>query len=143
MDLDTLLRDTAFVPYPTPRDLAAGRSALDAATLTSGRRVAAIGRARSRRLRRLGLAAIVAAATSVVVVIGPTVDLGGSHPAADANAAQVLLQAGAAAGAQPGGWPEATYWHSVSSYHQGSGAVHRREIWIGQPEHRCARGRRC
>lgn len=131
MDLDTLLRDTASVPDPSPHDLAAGRDALDAATMTSARRVTAVRVARRRRTRRLGLVAIFAAAASLVLVIGPTVDLGDSPPAATANAAQVLFRAGAAAGAQPGGWPDAAYWHSVSSYRQGSGASHLREIWIG------------
>lgn len=135
MDLDTLLRDTASVPYPTPQALAVGRATLDAASAAAARRRGEAGRARSRRLtrrtRRLGLTALVAAAVSAVFVIGPTLALDGSRPTANAEAAQVLVRAGAAAGAQPGGWPTAPYWRSVSSYRQGSGAVHRREIWIG------------
>ncbi|MCW2601223.1 MAG: hypothetical protein JWM02_3052 [Frankiales bacterium] len=131
MDLDTLLRETAAVPDPSPHALASGRTVLAAATAASGRRLCAIGRARSRRTRRLGLTAIVASAASLVLVIAPTVDLNGGRPVATADAAQVLLRAGTAAGAQPGGWPDAAYWRSVSTYHQGSGATHRREIWIG------------
>lgn len=60
MDLDTLLRDTAYVPDPTPHDLAAGRSALDVATMTSTRWVAVARHARRRRTRLLGITAIVA-----------------------------------------------------------------------------------
>ena len=159
MDLDTLLSDTATVADPTPHDLATGRSALDAATMISARRVAWIRRAKRRGL---GLSAILAAAASLVLIIGPmlrtgphltaarptaasttvapnrtqasaspTVDTGKSTPPVTLNVSLVLYQAGAAAGAQPGGWPDATYWHSVSSYQQGSGPVHRREIWLG------------
>lgn len=61
----------------------------------------------------------------------PAVDPGNSQPAASPNASQVLLRAGTAAGAQPGGWPDAAYWHSVSSYRQGSGPLLRREVWAG------------
>lgn len=131
MDLDTLLQDTASVPDPTPRALTAGRLALDTAATSGRRQVAAIGRAHNRRRRRVLLTGLVASAASVVLVIGPTIGLGGSHPVARAGAAQVLRQAGAAAGAQPGGWPDAAYWHSVSSHYQGSGPTFRREIWIG------------
>jgi len=130
MDLDTLLRETASVPDATPLELAAGRSALDAAIMTSARRVAVARHARRRRRGLVGITAIVASAASLVLVFGPTVSLSGP-PAASASAAEVLMRAGAAAGAQPGGWPDAAYWHSVTSYRQGSGAVHRREIWIG------------
>ena len=118
------------MPDPSPHALAFGRTALDAATAASGRR-GAIGRARSRRTRRLGPSALVASAASLVLVIAPTIDLNGGRPGASADAAQVLLRAGTAAGEQPGGWPDAAYWHSVSTYHQGSGATHRPEIWIG------------
>ena len=157
MDLDTLLSDTATVADPTPHDLATGRSALDAATMMSARRVAWVRRAKKRGL---GLSAILAAAASLVLIIGPmlrtgprltaarptstrvapnrtqasaspTANRGKSTPPVTLNVSLVLYQAGAAAGAQPGGWPDATYWHSVSSYQQGSGPAHRREIWLG------------
>jgi hypothetical protein len=154
MDLDTLLRDTAFAPHPTPRDLAAGRSALDAATLVSARRVAWVRRAKRRGL---GAGAILAAAASMVLVAGPvlsqdpgptnaspTVDPTMTSPAAGTpggpgsntppvtlNVSLVLFRAATAAGAQPGGWPDAPYWHTVSSYHQGSGPTKRRESWMG------------
>jgi hypothetical protein len=154
MDLDTLLRDTASVANPTPRDLAAGRAALDAATRISARRVATV---RRMKRRGLGLAGILAAAASLVLVIGPllnpdpipvaatptvnpsksqpatrpTVDPGTSTAPVTLNVSLVLFRAGAAAGAQPGGWPDAAYWRTVSSYHQGTGPTMRREIWNG------------
>ena len=72
MDLDTLLRDAASVADPTANDLAAGRSALDA-TPVSARRVAWVRRAKRRGL---GLSAILAAAASLVLVIGPILNPG-------------------------------------------------------------------
>lgn len=136
MDLDTLLHETARVPDPTPQALASGRAALDAAVATTARmadraRVARDRRARSRRSRRIGLIALIAAAASLAVVVAPSLNLGTHRPRASAEAAQLLIRAGAAAGAQPGGWPDARYWHAVSVYQQGSGPVHRREIWVG------------
>jgi hypothetical protein len=154
MDLDTLLRETASVPDPTPHALAAGRSALDAATMISARRVAAV---RHMKRRGLGLGAILAAAASLALVIAPllnpgpsptatspTATPGKSQPAANAtvgkgkstapvtlNVSLVLFRAGAAAGAQPGGWADAPYWHTISSYHQGTGPMLRRESWMG------------
>lgn len=154
MDLDTLLRDTASVPDPTPHALTTGRSELDAATMISARRVVAV---RRMKRRGLGLGAVLAAAASVVLVVGPALDLGDSTPTANPtvdpaktqpaasptvdqgkstapvtlNVSLVLFQAGAAAGAQPGGWPDAAYWHTISSYHQGTGPTLRRESWMG------------
>jgi hypothetical protein len=159
MNLDTLLRDTASVADPTARDLAAGRSALDAATTISARRVAWVRRAKRRGL---GLSAILAAAASLVLIIGPMLNPGprsttaspaaatpratsaSSQPTASPtgyeggptapaalNVSLVLFRAANAAGTQPGGWPDAAYWHTVSTYHQGSGPTHRRESWMG------------
>lgn len=158
MDLDTLLRDTATVADPTPQDLAAGRSALDAATTISARRVAWV---RHAKRRGLGLSAILAAAASLVLVIGPMLNPGPSPTAArppanptdtpdksqpatsptvakgkstssvTLNVSLVLFRAGEAAGAQTGGWPDAAYWHTISSYHQGTGPTLRRESWMG------------
>ena len=149
MDLDTLLRETASAPDPTPQNLAAGRSALDAATMTSARRVAAV---RHMKRRGLGLGAILAAAASLALVIAPLlnpgpsptatpgtgqpaasphVDKGKSPASVTLNVSLVLFRAGAAAGAQPGGWPDAPYWHTISSYHQGTGPMLRRESWMG------------
>jgi len=103
--------------------------------------------------RGLTLLAVLVTAVSVVLVIGATVDLEDKPPAAtptagpskarptispskgqptaSLNITDVLQQAGAAAGDQPGGWPEASYWHSVSSYRHGSGPLVRREVWAG------------
>ena len=154
MDLDTLLRDTASVADPTPNDLVAGRVSLDAATMISARRVVAV---RRMKRRGLGLAAILAAAASLVLVIGPLLNPGPrptsaiptaepskstpaasptAHPVQDTppvtlNLSLVLFRAATAAGAQPGGWPDAAYWHTVSSYHQGTGPTLRRESWMG------------
>ena len=97
--------------------------------------------------------AVLVTAVSLVLVIGARVDLDGnrpaatptvgpsrghpaggpssSPPAASLNISDLLQQAGAAAGDQPGGWPEAPYWHSLSSYRQGSGPPVRREVWAG------------
>jgi hypothetical protein len=99
---------------------------------------------RRAKKRGLSLLAILVAAASLVLVIGATLDLDGDQraaapavrpdkglPTADASISQVLLQAGHAAGNQPGGWPDAAYWHSVSSYRQGSGPLVRREVWAG------------
>lgn len=129
MDLDTLLRDTTFAPDPTPQILATGRLALEAAVLASDRAAEPVGRHRPRHSRRFGIAAVLAVAACLTVVIGPTVDVG-HRPASQAAATQVLLRAAAAAGAQPGGWPEAAYWHSVSTHTVGPG-TYRREIWLG------------
>jgi hypothetical protein len=154
MDLDTLLHETAAVADPTPRDLAAGRAALDAATTISARRVVAV---RHMKRRGLGLSAILAAAASLALVFGPihnpdpspiaasptvatgtsqpaphpTVDKGKSIAPATLNVSLVLFRAATAAGAQPGGWPDAAYWHTISSYHQGTGPILQRESWMG------------
>ncbi len=128
MHLDTLLRDTSSVPDPTASALAAGRADLEAA-LTPAVHVITLKSVRRRRARRLALTALVASAASIALVVGPTVPFGGK-PHANASAAQVLLRAGAAAGAQAGNWQDAEYWHSVSSYVRDGQDV-RREIWIG------------
>lgn len=107
------------------------------------------------RAKRRGLTilAILVTAISLVLVIGAAVALEGklpeptptispstahpgispgkSLPTASLNLSDVLHQAGAAAGDQVGGWPQASYWHSVSSYRHGSGPLVRREVWAG------------
>lgn len=125
MNLDTLLHDTAAVPDPTPAALASGLATMNAAL--DARHVVAL---RRRRNRRRGLIASLTAAAASLVLVVPTLNVGGSGPADTARASAVLLRAGAAAGAQPGGWPDAAYWHSVSTYER-SGSTFRREIWIG------------
>jgi hypothetical protein len=105
--------------------------------------------ARGGKKRGRTLLAVLVAAASLVVVVGATADLDRHPPAttpttiptpagpdrgqptAALTITQVLLQAGAAAGNQPGGWPEASFWHSASSYRQGSGPLVAREVWAG------------
>jgi hypothetical protein len=128
MDLDLLLKQTGRVT-DAPAALAAGRAALDDATARGTARVIALKR---RRHRRAALGSLVAAAAAAVVAV-PAVGLRGA-PTASAGASQVLLQAGRSAGAQPGDWQSAAYWHSVSRHHQGNGPTFTREIWIGHHE---------
>lgn len=114
MDLDTLLATTSDV---------------DADPVVLQRVSASLQGASPLRRRRARSLALVAAAAAAVVAV-PVVGLGGHRPAASADAAQVLLAAGRAAGAQQGDWQSAAYWHSVSRYSQG-GPVQTRETWIG------------
>lgn len=134
MNLDELLSETATVAEPAPHVLESGRRALGSAMSDPVDAVASSQAAqrprRPQRRRRLVLVAAAVAAASVVV-LGPVTDLGGG-PGASAAASQVLLRAGAAAGAQPGGWPDAAYWHSISEHRRGADdPVQRREIWLG------------
>jgi hypothetical protein len=80
---------------------------------------------RPGRRRLVGLAAA-AVLVAVAAIMGPS--LLGSR-GSSAEAATILLQAGHSAGQQPGGWPDAPYWHSVSTY-QRDGRTFTREIWI-------------
>ena len=91
---------------------------------------------RTRRSYRLGLTAIVAAAATAALVIGPTIGTDDTLPPATA-AAQVLLKASAAAGDQGEGWPNATYWHIVIDrqylkFSPTPEAVEREEAWWGR-----------
>lgn len=132
MDLDTLLRDTSAIAPPTGRALDDGRTRLDDEVRRATRTQVVRIRDR-RRLRRPLLVGLVAGAAAVALVVGPTVDVGGVRPSVSAQAAQVLVAAGRAAGTQPGDWQDARFWHSVSSYSRGGQEV-RREIWIGHRE---------
>jgi hypothetical protein len=125
MRLDTLLHETGVIADPPPDALAAARTRLDA-EMTS-----ASARSSRGRSRAVAVVAVAAAAATIALLVAPTLDVGRGEPAATAQAAQVLRRAGAAAGAQPGGWPDAPYWHSVSEYRQGAEPPVRREIWIG------------
>jgi len=49
-------------------------------------------------------------------------------PTTDVTAATLLRKVGAAAGAQPGGWPNAAYWYVKSTYIRAS-KPYTREIW--------------
>jgi hypothetical protein len=140
MDLDTLMKETAPVADPTPRVIEAGRGALTAALEpvlpANARRHDTIGRVRRSRARRLGLAGAVAATATIGLLFGPTFNLLGTRNGSSAEAAQVLMRAGAAAGAQPGGWPNAKYWYSIATTTEphtavNVGGTYRRQIWIG------------
>ena len=112
MDLDTLLHETSHVP------------ATEIRTWTppaEGHR---------RFLTPVRLTAAAAGAAAVLVI--PAISLhSGSTPTASAAAAEVLHRAAVAAGAQPdGGWQDAKYWYSKSTYSR-DGHTFTREIWIG------------
>jgi hypothetical protein len=126
MDLDTLLHDTAPVPAPSTEVLAAGRGVLDAAIPAS---IALANR--RRQMRRRAAVAALAAAAAVVLVALPTISFHHAAPGGSASAAGVLRLAAQAAGEQPGGWPDADYWHSVSHYSRGGSAPVLREVWWG------------
>jgi hypothetical protein len=79
--------------------------------------------------RRLTLATVGAVAAVAVAITIPVMSLRGHEPTATANAATALPEAGAAAAAQPGGWPDAACWHVTSTYVRG-GRTYRRDIWI-------------
>ncbi len=124
MKLDDLLMETARVLDPREATLVAARARIQEAIDEAPTDLA------TRRISRRALAVIVGAAAAAVIVV-PVVSLNGDAPGATASAAGVLRQAGASAGAQPGSWPSARYWHSVSVYHQGEQSPVLREVWIG------------
>lgn len=132
MELDTLLRDTRGVPAPTAHSLDDGRAALEHATGAATVRVAAARRLKRRRRSRVGVLALVGAAATAALVIGPTLDLGGDTPP-DSAAADVMLTAAAAAGAQPDLTTGAPYWYSLSESEDGAG-IRRQELWLGRTE---------
>jgi hypothetical protein len=95
--------------------------------------------------RKLTLTGAAAAVTAGVVTISVVSLGGGQHPAGGpghpavtgsgqpagyTTAATLLRAAGKAAGAQPGGWPDAAYWHATSVYVR-DGHTYHREIWLG------------
>jgi hypothetical protein len=126
MRLDDVLESTAAVQEPSPTALGAGRAAVHSALAArSGRRLSW-----RHRPVRIGVLVGAGAAIAAAVIAIPTVAFNGKQPAVRADAAAVLRQAAVAAGRQPGGWPDAEYWHSVSEYTR-HGTTVRREIWIG------------
>ena len=123
--LETLLDDTGRVDDLEPAGLARGRVVVHrAATAVTP----AVPPHLARRRRRLTLAGAAVAVAAAVVTV-PVVSFGGGGTSANADAAGLLRRAGAAAGDQPGGWPDAAYWHSASSYVR-EGRTFRREIWV-------------
>lgn len=129
MDLTLLLEQTA----PTDRDLTdetltRARTRLDDELRVAALRVRLARRARRRRATVVSLVSVAAAAA---LVIAPALDLGDVHRPESAEAAAVLVSAAAAAGSQAGGWPDAAYWHVVSTQETPDGTFPR-EVWIGR-----------
>lgn len=136
MSLDALLTRTAATTDPDPTVLAAARTVLDDRTRTA-QAVVLLHRRRARR-RRLGLTVTGVAAAAALVLVPLALD--GTTP--EAEAAEVLVAAGAAAAAQPDEVGDAPYWHTVS-IHAGRGAgqdpgpagtEYRREVWNARVE---------
>jgi hypothetical protein len=87
---------------------------------------AAVLRRRRRRRRALGVGGA-ASVLAVTVVLGL---LPGAGAAPDAAAAEVLTAAGKAAGEQPGGWADATYWHVTSEIQYAGQDARTRQSWL-------------
>jgi hypothetical protein len=135
---DDLLTAAGQVDDATPEQLRRAsvpvRAALsadpDAAPFTSRRPRASL----RRRLTLTGAAAAVTAGAVTVSVLslggGRQAASGPGQPTGYTTAATLLRAAGQAAGAQPGGWPHAAYWHATSVYVR-NGHTYHREIWLG------------
>jgi len=149
--LDELLSTTGQVDDVTPERLRQGRAALDTAVTAARNAQSAVqppqplrrpgrpGRSGTRgRLlaaRATAAAAIVAGTTVAVLAshsggsqVGPSTSAAPGS-GAGLTAAVLLRAAGQAAGAQPGGWPNAAFWHVASVYTR-SGKTYHRDIWI-------------
>jgi hypothetical protein len=127
--LDDLLSAAGRVDEITPGGLGRGRASLATAIAAPGTGGQAAPRWPARPGLRRGLALTgVAAAACAAAIIVP-VFAGQGRPGTEASAATLLLAAGSAAGAQPGGWPDAAYWH-VTSLYQRNGRTYHREIWV-------------
>lgn len=91
-------------------------------------------RARTRELRTVRRRTRTAAATLVVsgaLVVASVIGFGpGPGQSSSAAASQALIAAGAAAGEQPGGWPDATYWYVASEVQRIGEDAYRREMWL-------------
>jgi hypothetical protein len=119
--IDDLL-DEARPAVPPLRPAARDRgAAVLQAALTVER-----GARRRRRWVRGGIAAAVAAA---IVAAIPLVNVGGHHSGVDAEAATVLHHLADTAGRQPGGWPDAAFWYTKTSY-VSDGQHVTRQIWV-------------
>jgi hypothetical protein len=128
--LDDLLADTGRVNDLDAEAFQGARASLNEAVSTpvSSAVSATPGRASWGRHRTLVLAGGTAAAVAALITV-PVVGIGGSGPHGRADAAPLLREAGRAAGAQPGGWPDAPYWHVASSYVR-NGQTYQRDIWV-------------
>lgn len=159
--LDELLTTTAQVNDLAPAGLRDGRATLDAAIARTRDHQAEPLPLRGRRARRrrgpwlaaAGTAAAVAVATGTTVAVMSahqgvkpaageepgTVHSSTGAPSAgnttgggtELTAAAVLDAAGKAAGAQPGGWANAAYWHVTEVYLR-AGKTYHREIWTAR-----------
>lgn len=91
-------------------------------------------RTRTRELLTARRRTRTAAATLTVsgaLVVASVIGVGpGPGQAPNAAASQALIAAGAAAGEQPGGWPEATYWYVGSEIQYSGEAAHGRQMWL-------------
>ena len=134
--LDDLLSKAGRVDQITPDAFLRGRASLQAAigaaSPVPGDPVpmgpfGARRQARRGARRKLALACTAVAACVAAVSVAVLIDAGG--PAVDAQAATLLRDAGTAAGAQHGGWPDAAYWR-VTSVGKQAGTSYRREIWV-------------
>ncbi len=135
--LDDLLSAAGRVDEITPGQWQRGRAALDSAIAMAdsavpvaaqpSRHARASRPARYGLRRKFALAGTAVAACAAVGAVALILDAGG--PAVDAQAATLLRNAGTAAGAQQGGWPNAAYW-DVTSVYQRDGKTYHREIWI-------------
>jgi len=135
--LNELLSSTAGVDDITPVALHNGRVAFDLALADLAKSESSAPEPHQRpaqrphrRKRTLFIGASVAAVAAVAAATTAIV-LSGNSPNAGISlmAATVLRNAGKAAGAQQGGWPNAAYWHTTSVYETG-GKIYHRDIWI-------------
>jgi hypothetical protein len=128
--LDDLLSAAGRVDEITSGGLRRGRGSLEAAIAAPRTRGAAAPRraARLGPLRAIALTGAVAAACAAAITIPAFT--GGGHSGADASAATLLRAAGSAAGSQPGGWPDAAYWHVTSLYKRSGATIYHRQIWV-------------
>lgn len=129
MDLTLLLEQTAPTDRePTVDALSRARARMDDEVRAATLRVRL---ARRSRRRRAALVSVVSIAAAAAFVIAPAVDLGELHRPVSAEAAAVLVSAAAAAGEQGRGWPDAAYWHVVSTVEY-DGVTYPREMWQGR-----------
>jgi hypothetical protein len=127
--LDDLLSAAGRVDEITPGGLRHGRGVLEAAVAApgTGGATAVLRPGRRGPRRKLALTGAVAAACAAVIIL--PVFTGAGQPGTEASAATLLRTMGHAAGAQPGGWPDAAYWH-VTSIYQRNGTTYHRQIWV-------------
>ncbi len=132
--LDELLSETARVDDITPAARQQGHAALEAAIASrSAARSSAVEPrphpARRPRRSRRGLVMAASVAAVAAVTAGIVVSVVPGPARTSLTAAVVLHHAAQAAGQQPGGWPDAAYWH-VTSIYETDGKYHHREVWI-------------